>query len=150
MPGTNVSPSNDPSPDAALGSGSESDAGTGSGSGSHDPCDPSTAPADLAFVQTRVFTPSCALSHCHDAGAAAGLDLRAGFARDSLVAMVSTTQTGWVRVVPGDPAASYLAVAVGGEPGPLPEDGMMPLGAPALCAGKVAAIIRWIMAGAGT
>jgi hypothetical protein len=142
MPGTNVSPSSDPPPPDAAGE-------AGSGSGSIVPCDPATAPADLAFVQQRVFTPSCALSHCHDAGAAADLDLRAGFARDSLVAMASTTQSGWVRVVPGDPAASYLGVAIGGEPGPRPEDGIMPLGAPALCAGKIAAIIRWIAAGAG-
>jgi hypothetical protein len=60
----------------------------------------------------------------------------------------SSTQTGWVRVVPGSLEASYLLVALGRVPGPKPRDGFMPLESPALCEEKLEAIERWILAGA--
>ncbi len=137
-PGTNDG--GDPGPDGS---------GTSSGSGG-DPatCDPANTHADFAYVQDNVFTPSCAVGACHSATAAAHLDLRAGMAYDALVGVATTTQSGWVRVVPGDAAASYLAVAIGGTPGPQPQNGIMPLGAARLCGPKVDVIMRWIAAGA--
>lgn len=139
-PGTTTPDGGDPGP---------GDSGQTTGSnGMPGPCDPANTHADFAYVQDNVFTPTCALGACHGAATVASLDLRTGAAYDALVTVASSTQSGWVRVVPGDPATSYLAVAIGGASGPPPKDGTMPLGAAALCGPKIDVIMRWIAAGA--
>ena len=96
-----------------------------------------------------MFTPSCATGNCHrGASPEVGLSLEAGFAYGNLVNHDASTQPGWKRVVPGAIATSYLVVAFGRAAGPPPRDGTMPLGAPPLCVEKLAAIERWITAGA--
>ncbi len=112
-------------------------------------CDEATQHADLAWIQDHVFTPSCATGMCHrGSDPVVGLSLEAGMSHATLVNHDASTQSGWIRVVPGSPATSYLMVALGRAAGPAPKDGTMPLGMPALCAQKVDAVARWILAGA--
>ena len=112
-------------------------------------CDQAAQHADLAWLQQHVFTPSCATALCHGGSdPAVGLSLAAGETHGNLVTHDASTASGWIRVVPGSPSQSYLMVALGRAPGPMPEDGFMPLGAPALCGPKLDAIARWITAGA--
>jgi hypothetical protein len=112
-------------------------------------CEDAASHSDLAWIEQHVFAPSCATTGCHTGtNPSVHLRLDPGFARENLVNASSSTQGGWVRVVPGSPSSSYLLVAVGRVSGPPPRDGIMPLGAPALCAPMIDAIERWIAAGA--
>jgi hypothetical protein len=113
-------------------------------------CEEAKTHNDLAWIQANVFTPSCAVGGCHHAAAAGAghLSLDDGLSHLQLVNTASTTATSWMRVVPSDASKSYLLVALGAESGPRPVDGVMPLGRPPLCSDEVAAIQRWIMAGA--
>lgn len=112
-------------------------------------CQEATQHADLAWIQQKVFTPSCATAMCH-AGQSpeVGLNLEAGRAHANLVSRNASTAAGWVRVVPGSLATSYLVVALGRTAGPPPRDGFMPLGTDPLCVEKLEAVERWIVAGA--
>ena len=112
-------------------------------------CQQAAQHSDFGFLQTHVFTPSCATAMCH-AGPDpdVGLDLSAGNAYPNLVDKGASTVTGWTRVEPGSVARSYLAVSLGRAEGPPPRDGFMPLGADPLCLEKLEAIERWILAGA--
>ena len=113
-------------------------------------CDEAALHSDLMWIQSHIFERSCTLPSCHlGSRANAGhLDLRAGFAYGELVDAASTSASSWKRVVPGNPAHSYLLVAIGQIPGPLPLDGIMPPGGPELCPEKRGALERWIEAGA--
>ncbi|HJQ83939.1 MAG TPA: DUF4215 domain-containing protein, partial [Candidatus Binatia bacterium] len=66
----------------------------------------------LQVIQDRVFTPTCALAGCHGAFPQVNLDLRPGTARVSLVDVLAENAAaraaGKLRVVPGDPGASFL------------------------------------------
>lgn len=115
--------------------------------------DPACAEAanhsDFTWIQDNVLTPSCATGPCHDAiEPDVDLDLSAGAAHGNLVNKGASTQSGWIRVVPGSPDDSYLVVALGRAPGPMPRDGFMPLNMPPLCEAKLEAVERWILAGA--
>lgn len=112
-------------------------------------CEQARSRTDFAFIQDTVLTPSCATDGCH-AGAEpeVGLSLEAGAAYANLVNKGASTVTGWMRVVPGSTAESYLVVALGRAPGPAPRDGFMPIGAPPLCTEQHEMIERWISAGA--
>lgn len=111
-------------------------------------CEQATSHSDLAWLETNVFVPRCALCHGGDEPSA-NLRLEAGTVRANLVGVTSSTVgTPWVRVAPGSIADSYLMVALGQTPGPPPSLGFMPLGEPALCAEIHDAIGRWITAGA--
>jgi hypothetical protein len=112
-------------------------------------CQEAELHSDFAWLQANVFTPSCATSGCHTgANAEVGLRLEVGQAYNNLVNKGSSTQTGWVRVVPGSLASSYLVVSFGRTAGPPPRDGFMPLGADPLCSEIHEAVERWILAGA--
>ena len=113
-------------------------------------CEEAKSHSDLAWIQANVFTTSCALGSCHHGSAvsAGGLSLETGLARGQLVNTASTSAASWMRVVPSDTTKSYLLVAIGAQSGPLPKDGVMPLGSSVLCAEKRDAIKRWIQAGA--
>jgi hypothetical protein len=107
--------------------------------------------SDYAWLEAKVFQPSCgAFSACHKGAAddAMGLNLEAGQARGNLVGRPSQTRPGETLVVAGDPARSYLLVALGQRPGTLPPSGTMPVNSPTLCAEKRDAVERWIAAGA--
>jgi hypothetical protein len=113
-------------------------------------CEEAKSHSDLAWLQANVFTTSCALGSCHrgTAVSAGRLSLEAGLSHGQLVNMASTSAASWMRVVPGDASRSYLLVAIGAQSGPLPTDGVMPLGSSVLCVEKRDAIKRWIEAGA--
>ncbi len=115
-------------------------------------CAEATLHADLDWIQTNVFTPSCSnFTSCHKGAAtqAGGLNLEAGRAHDAMVNVASTGFPTWKLVVPGDAAGSYLMVALGQYPGPLdPRVGTMPFNSRLLCREKRDAIERWIVGGA--
>ncbi|HUS28074.1 MAG TPA: hypothetical protein VMZ53_06180 [Kofleriaceae bacterium] len=138
-------------PDAGVGSQSSDGGVTGApGDGSTTPltdCQEATQHSDLAWIQQKVFTPSCT-DECHSTpDPSSGMDLTAGHAYTNLVNVNSNQFSGWKRVVPGDPRSSMLMVQIGGEQGPALE-GTMPWGQPKLCDEKIDAIRRWIAAGA--
>lgn len=115
-------------------------------------CAEATLHADLDWIQTNVFTPSCSnFTSCHKGAAtqAGGLNLEVDRAHDAMVNVPSTGFPTWKLVIPGDAANSYLMVAVGQYPGPLdPRVGTMPYNSRLLCREKRDAIERWIAAGA--
>lgn len=130
------------------GATASADAGGGDAAALTD-CEEAVMHSDLAWIQAKVFTPSCATAMCHTGpDPEVGLNLDAGAAYANLVNKGASTVTGWTRVVPGSLTASYLVVAFGRAPGPEPRDGFMPLQAPPLCVEKLEAIERWILAGA--
>jgi hypothetical protein len=113
-------------------------------------CAEATSHSDLAWIQDKVFSASCTFSGCHQGAAttAGHLSLQPGLSRTQLVGVASTSEPTWKRVVSGDPAKSYLMVAIGHMAGPRPKDGVMPLASTMLCPEKRDAIQRWIEAGA--
>lgn len=115
-----------------------------------DPCDEAANHSDLAWIQEKVLSPSCAaFDDCHRGAAsnAGGLNLEAGMAQMNLVDQPSDLFPDWKLVVPGDPASSYLMVILSGEGGPIdPEIGTMPYNSGLLCEEKIDAISRWITA----
>jgi hypothetical protein len=99
----------------------------------------------LSVIQEEVFTPSCALSSCHDAeGPEAMMDLSAGASHASLV-NVDGSLAPVVRVIPGDPDGSLLVQAIEGTaPDPINQ---MPVGL-VLEDEKIDVIRQWIEDGA--
>jgi hypothetical protein len=117
---------------------------------------PTEPPADsgsgtaLAFsqIQAQILTPTCAKAGCHASSAAqAGLVLEAGQAYGNLVGRSSTQRSGFARVQPGDPEASYLILKLRGDPSitgqRMPQDGP-----PFLMPEQIDGIAAWIRAGA--
>lgn len=107
--------------------------------------------SDLAFIQSKIFTPGCTFTSCHRGAAtmAGGLSLEAGVARDQLVGKPSDLDPTKMMVKPGDPANSYLMIITGKYPGVIPATvGTMPSRNPLLCEQKLDAMDRWIAAGA--
>jgi hypothetical protein len=93
---------------------------------------------------------SCAaVRACHQGARPAGsLNLTPLLAHGNLVNVAATSVPGWVRVVPGNPEASYLMVKLDAVDGPLGFRGtIMPPDGP-VCAGMIGAVRRWIEAGA--
>jgi hypothetical protein len=104
--------------------------------------------SDLAWLQEKVFTPSCAaFSSCHKGSApsAGGLNLEDGMTQTNLVGVPSKLDSNLNLVEAGDPMASYLMVILGQYDGNLsPSVGTMPFNNPLLCKPKRDAIDRWI------
>jgi hypothetical protein len=123
-------------PDAAVGSS----------------CDTNQDQANLDWIQENVFSPSCAdFSVCHMGRAlmAGELSLEPEDSHAQLVGQPSTLFSQFQRVVPGDPAASYLMVILGHADGPIDEEaGTMPYNSPLLSFEAREAIWCWIEAGA--
>jgi hypothetical protein len=132
-------------------------------------CMEATTHSDLAFLEDKVFKPSCVFSSCHDGvGQGAGeLDLREQMSHGALVDVDARTDElaspagDYKLVVPMQPTQSYLLFMVkhyagtemtppAGEPaadiGFMPQDDSGTL--PPLCVEKREAIVRWIEAGA--
>jgi hypothetical protein len=109
--------------------------GGGSGMNSSSTSPPSTMlTADFESIQANIFTPIC--SGCHSgANPAENLNLDAAHSYNDLVNVPSTEEPSLLRVKPGDPAHSFLAIH-------LQQDGD---GAPA---GDIPFVIQWIMDGA--
>ncbi len=115
-------------------------------------CMEATQHSDLTWIQDKVFQTSCAgFRDCHQGAAvdAAHLSLERGQTHAQLVNIDTEFVTPFKRVLPGDPANSYLMIIMGSYPGPLKEDvGTMPYNSPLLCKEKRDAVERWILAGA--
>ena len=81
-------------------------------------------------IQAQIFTPTCASSSCHGGGApAGGLNLSAGSSYAELVGIASTEDANIMRVVPFDPANSYLMQVLDGTAASgtvMPPSGMLP------------------------
>ena len=103
----------------------------------------------LASIQDNVFTVSCAVPGCHGgAGAQQGLRLDPGFSAGSLINVASPRDPNLIRVVPGDPDASFLIQKLQGADGLLGD--RMPDGGPYLTTATVNVIRQWIQDGAPT
>jgi hypothetical protein len=106
----------------------------------------------LTRIQEQIFTPSCATMFCHDAATASGdlvlIDEATSYANlvdvepDNRVAR----NRGLLRVIPNDPAQSFLIVKVTDPP--LGEGSRMPLIGKPLTAEQIALLVGWIEAGA--
>lgn len=109
------------------------------------PTEPTTDPSLATEIQP-IFNKSCAFASCHDASAAAGLDLSTGKAHANLVNVASTNDPAKVRVIPNDADSSYLYIKIIGDPG----DGtlQMPIGGNPLSDNEIQLIKNWIDAGA--
>ena len=122
-------------------------AGCGGGDPAGDVVGQPTAVTTLE-VQTRIFTPRCALSGCHvSPGAPFDLDLSSVTAsRDHTVGVASGEVPALMRVAPGNAPDSYLYRKVSGDP-TIQGDPMPASGAP-LTAAEIALIEAWIEQGA--
>lgn len=112
---------------------------------------------DLAWLQEKVFTPSCTLSaSCHKGPAlmAAMLNMEDGNTEANLIDRVAISEgiegMGLTIVVPGDSTTSYLMVLIDHESrggrlsGPLPTALTMPFNNSLMCVEKRDAVARWI------
>ena len=105
----------------------------------------------LPRIQETIFNPSCAIMFCHDKATASGnLVLTADESYADLVNVTPDNAVarnrGLLRVVPDDPAQSFLIVKVT-QP-PLGEGSKMPLTGTPLTAEQIALLTGWIEAGA--
>jgi len=105
----------------------------------------------FSTIQDRIFTPSCSLATCHGPFTQGNLNLQVGAAYASLVGVASDNPVaraaGKLRVVPGDPGASFLSEKLHGAlvDG---EGTRMPLIGPTLSDDETALIDAWIRSGA--
>ncbi len=111
---------------------------------------PPPATVTLAQIQQQIFTPYCA--SCHVTGGAGPMPLTdAATSAASLVGVDPTNSTarqaGQKRVMPGDPARSFLLNKLTGQM-EFGEGDQMPQGANPLSADQIALIRQWIQAGA--
>jgi predicted small lipoprotein YifL len=119
-------------------------AACGGGGGSSAP--PAGLQPTLASIQDNVFTVTCAVSGCHGgASAQFGLRLDPGFSYGNLINVPSPRDSSLIRVVPGDPDASFLIQKLDGTQ-TLGE--RMPDGGPYLTTATVNVIRKWIEDGA--
>jgi hypothetical protein len=143
-------------------SGRTTDSGTGTcAMSTSQACMDATAHSDLTWIQANIFEKQCTFSGCHNGAAtlAGKVDLRSGMAYAHLVGFTSVLDPTRKLVVAGDPKSSYLEVMLGiiqpvsatpPSAPPRSDVGYMPQsnGGNLLCCQKLAAIDRWIAAGA--
>ena len=106
------------------------------------------APVTLTQVQSAVFTPTCAVSGCHDGGGGAlprSMDLRTGNSHGNIVD-VPAVQAARDRVEPGNPDASYLIDKLEGNQAAGTQ--RMPPGGPFLDQATIDMVRQWITEGA--
>lgn len=117
-------------------------------------CDPQTLfGSTFDRIQKQVFNQSCAISACHDSQSQSGsLLLEVGASHASLINQVPTNPAAagsmWRRVVPNDPATSYIFHKVTGDLPSSAFGGRMPLGKPRLPKVLRDLIEVWIQNGA--
>jgi hypothetical protein len=110
--------------------------------------------ASFSSIQRDIFSapdstgrPAC--TSCHNAQFArfnGNLNLADGSAYAALVNVASSGKAGAIRIIPGDPAGSYLIHKLEGAPDIAGV--RMPNGGPYLTTGQIAIIRRWIQDGA--
>jgi hypothetical protein len=102
---------------------------------------------DILNAADSAGRPAC--TSCHNAQLFrlnGNLNLAGATAYAALVNVASSGKPGAVRVVPGDPDASYLIQKIEGAPGILGD--RMPQMGPFLTSGQIAIIRHWIQLGA--
>jgi len=115
---------------------------------------PSLEPT-FASVQSQIFESTDvagrqACVNCHTnvgRNPSGGLNLAHGVAYDQIVNVVSPRKAGAIRVIPGDPANSYLVQKLVGSPG-IVGVRMPQSGPPFLTDGQILILKRWIELGA--
>ena len=101
----------------------------------------------LASIQDNVFSVRCAIPACHGGGNVQyGLRLDPGFSAGNLINVPSPRNANLIRVVPGDPDASFLIQKLQGADGLLGD--RMPDGGPYLTTATINVIRQWIQDGA--
>src|SRR5256884_8305829 len=102
----------------------------------------------LASIQANVFSVNCAFSGCHGGGTVPfGLRLDPGFSAGNLINVPSPRDPNLIRVIPGDPDASFLIQKLQGTQ---TLGDRMPDGGPYLTTAQVNVIRQWIQDGAPT
>ena len=100
----------------------------------------------LASIQDNVFSVSCAVPGCHGGvSAQQGLRLDLGFSAGNLINVPSPRDPNLIRVVPGDPDASFLIQKLDGTQ---TLGDRMPDGGPYLTTATINVIRQWIQDGA--
>jgi len=124
-------------------------AACGGGSGGNAP--PTGLQPTLVSIQDNVFSVSCAISSCHTGGNPPfGLRLDPGFSAGNLINVVSPRDPDpanptYIRVVPGDPDASFLIQKLDGTQ---TLGNRMPDNGPYLTTATINVIRQWIQDGA--
>ncbi len=113
---------------------------------------PTEIGGELAGIVDDIFTPHCSLPSCHSSLTQAGaMVLERSGVYDEIVDVPSfnagARSAGLLRVVPGDPDASFLMRKLTGELG-AGQGAAMPLGNPRLDEADIERIRAWIAAGA--
>ena len=100
----------------------------------------------LASIQANVFSPSCAIPGCHGGGSVQqGLRLDPGFSATNLINVVSPRDANLIRVVPGNPNASFIIQKLEGRQ---TLGDRMPQFGPYLPQPTIDVIRQWIQLGA--
>ena len=100
----------------------------------------------LASIQDNVFSVRCAIPECHGGeNVQYGLRLDPGFSARNLINVPSPRDANLIRVVPGDPDASFLIQKLQGTQ---TLGNRMPDGGPYLTTATVNVIRQWIQDGA--
>jgi len=107
-----------------------------------------TGSVSLSGDVQPIFTAKCAVPFCHTGPSPqAGMDLSAGQSHAAVVDVASGECPAFKRVLPGDPAMSYLVFKIQGS-GPCFGGSQMPLAQPPLSSAEMSTIIDWITEGA--
>jgi hypothetical protein len=115
------------------------------GGGNFAPPVPALAPT-LASIQTNVFSVNCAISGCHGGGTVQfGLSLDPGFSAGNLINVASPRDANLVRVIPGNPDASFIIQKLEGTQA---LGDRMPQFGPYLPQATIDVIRQWIQDGA--
>jgi hypothetical protein len=105
-----------------------------------------TSSATFSRIQLEIFTPSCAITNCHDTNShQSGLNLSAGNAYVQIVNIAAAEAPALKRVAPNNPNNSYLFQKINGTASVGPQ---MPLGAAPLGSDQINLVRDWILSGA--
>mgnify|MGYP006120081069 CR=1 FL=1 len=103
---------------------------------------PTILATDIDDIQSAIFTPSCAVSGCHNGSIAPNLSAGMAYAR---IVDVASGNFGLDYIEPGDPDDSYLVRKV--DTGTI-SGGKMPPGAASLSQANIALLRDWVTDGA--
>ena len=107
---------------------------------------PAALEPTLASIQAKVFSVNCAIPGCHGGGTVQqGLRLDPGFSAGNLINVASPRDANLMRVVPGNPNASFIIQKLEGTQ---TLGDRMPQFGPYLSQATIDVIRQWIQLGA--
>lgn len=107
---------------------------------------PAALEPTLASIQVKVFSVNCAIPGCHGGGTVQqGLRLDPGFSAGNLINVASPRDANLIRVVPGNPNASFIIQKLEGTQ---TLGDRMPQFGPYLSQTTIDVIRQWIQLGA--